>query len=188
MKSKYTKGSLQSAVEKSKSFRGVVRYFGLKPHGGMADYLKKKIQGFGISTEHFRQDAWNKGIVSGERKTYREILIKDIDRKSTVHGFMLLRALKEIGRPPGCELCGLEEWNNKPLNLEVDHIDGDKRNNEQTNLRVLCPNCHSQTPNYRHRGRLTRKTKLCSICKSVALCVVNKTGMCLNCFNKNRER
>jgi ribosomal protein L44E len=49
-----------------------------------------------------------------------------------------------------CDECGIEEeWNNKPLSLELDHIDGDKHNNKRTNLRYLCPNCHSQTSTFR---------------------------------------
>jgi hypothetical protein len=44
-----------------------------------------------------------------------------------------------------CEICEINEWNGKPLTLHVDHIDGDRTNNVFSNLRVLCPNCHSQT-------------------------------------------
>jgi hypothetical protein len=54
-----------------------------------------------------------------------------------------------------CEGCGLNQWNDKPLVMEVDHIDGDVNNNNINNLRVLCPNCHSQTPTWRKR-----KTKI----------------------------
>ena len=51
-----------------------------------------------------------------------------------------------------CSCCTLGEWNNKPIVLELDHIDGDNRNNEPSNLRLLCPNCHSQTPTFRGRN------------------------------------
>ena len=44
-----------------------------------------------------------------------------------------------------CSSCGITEHNNKPIKLQVDHIDGDRKNNEFSNLRFLCPNCHSQT-------------------------------------------
>ena len=37
--------------------------------------------------------------------------------------------------------------------LEIDHIDGDHKNNEKKNLQVLCPNCHALTPNFRNWGR-----------------------------------
>ena len=53
-----------------------------------------------------------------------------------------------------CECCmewGVKEWNGKKLNLEVHHVNGIRDNNKLSNLQVLCPNCHSQTWNYRRR-------------------------------------
>lgn len=48
-----------------------------------------------------------------------------------------------------CARCGnAGEWNGDPLVLQVDHIDGDRTNNVLDNLRLLCPNCHSQTPTF----------------------------------------
>jgi 5-methylcytosine-specific restriction endonuclease McrA len=44
-----------------------------------------------------------------------------------------------------CEICEIEEWMGKKAPLELDHIDGNHYNNEFSNLRILCPNCHSQT-------------------------------------------
>jgi len=44
-----------------------------------------------------------------------------------------------------CFECGCDDvWNEKPLTLEVDHIDGNSDNCVPDNLRLLCPNCHSQ--------------------------------------------
>lgn len=48
-----------------------------------------------------------------------------------------------------CLHCGLSEWRGLPLTLELDHVDGNHDNDARDNLRVLCPNCHSQTPTYR---------------------------------------
>lgn len=51
-----------------------------------------------------------------------------------------------------CSCCGIEEWNGKPINLEVNHIDGSAYNNVIENLELLCPNCHSQTDTFRNLG------------------------------------
>lgn len=55
-----------------------------------------------------------------------------------------------------CEECGLSDWNDKFIPIELDHIDGDRTNHRLHNLRMLCPNCHSQTTTYRSRNRSSK--------------------------------
>ena len=52
-----------------------------------------------------------------------------------------------------CYSCGISSWQNSPITLEIDHIDGNYENNTPENLRLLCPNCHSQTPTFRNKNR-----------------------------------
>lgn len=47
-----------------------------------------------------------------------------------------------------CSVCKLNSWMEKPLPLQVDHADGDPYNNRPNNLRLVCPNCHSQTDSF----------------------------------------
>lgn len=54
-----------------------------------------------------------------------------------------------------CEICNLTDWLEKPIPLEVHHIDG--QSNDEGNLQLLCCNCHAQTPNYRGKGIRTAK-------------------------------
>ena len=52
-----------------------------------------------------------------------------------------------------CEKCGITEWNGIAAPLELDHIDGNNSNNSLENLRILCPNCHAQTPTHSCKKR-----------------------------------
>jgi 5-methylcytosine-specific restriction endonuclease McrA len=59
-----------------------------------------------------------------------------------------------------CAECTIEStYNGKPLTLQLDHIDGNNGNNELSNLRFLCPNCHSQTETFGARNKKRKKTK-----------------------------
>lgn len=57
-----------------------------------------------------------------------------------------------------CEKCGLSEWLDQPISLELDHINGIKTDNRLENLRIICPNCHAQTTTYRGKN-IKKKTR-----------------------------
>lgn len=50
------------------------------------------------------------------------------------------------------EKCKFDTWNDQPVPLELEHIDGHPGHNEKSNLMLLCPNCHAQTPHYRGKN------------------------------------
>lgn len=56
-----------------------------------------------------------------------------------------------------CSCCGLTEWMGQPAPLELDHINGDPYDNRLFNLRILCPNCHAQTPTANGKNIKKRK-------------------------------
>lgn len=70
-------------------------------------------------------------------------------RRSHVKGRLLRSGLK----PPRCEQCGIDQWRGSPIALELHHVNGDGNDNRLQNLRLLCPNCHSQTENWGGRGK-----------------------------------
>ena len=67
-----------------------------------------------------------------------------------------IRKLLTEQRGYNCEICGIWEHNGKSITLQVDHIDGNPDNNLPKNVRLLCPNCHSQTDTYKggNKGKL----------------------------------
>jgi hypothetical protein len=58
------------------------------------------------------------------------------------------RLVREGIKENKCEICNIKEWQGEKINMQLDHIDGDSHNHLLKNLRMLCPNCHSQTSTY----------------------------------------
>jgi 5-methylcytosine-specific restriction endonuclease McrA len=62
-----------------------------------------------------------------------------------------------------CESCQLVEWMGQPIPLDFDHINGNSEDNDLTNVKLLCPNCHALTSTYkganRGHGRHHRRMK-----------------------------
>jgi len=77
-----------------------------------------------------------------------------------------------------CYECGLKNlWNNKPISLHLDHINGVRNDNRLDNLRLLCPNCHSQTSTYSGK----QNGKKCIDCGKK---INSKSNRCLQCAGK----
>jgi hypothetical protein len=98
-------------------------------------------------------EKWKSGIVNGGRG----IVTKNISRHIKRY------FIEKYGEK--CMLCGWNKKNPKTgrVPLEVDHINGDSENNNENNLRFICPNCHSLSTNFRNlnkgKGRAWRTAK-----------------------------
>lgn len=86
---------------------------------------------------------------------FRTIHVPEIlEGKKTWQSASTLRRYVVETHGEDCTKCGVgTEWNDEPLVLQLDHIDGNCDNNFPDNLRLLCPNCHSQTPTWGAKGR-----------------------------------
>jgi DNA-binding transcriptional ArsR family regulator len=67
------------------------------------------------------------------------------------------RLLQEGVKARRCDECALEDWQGQPLRLDLHHVNGDRRDHRLANLRLLCPNCHSQTENFAGRALVARE-------------------------------
>lgn len=76
----------------------------------------------------------------------------EIDKIKTRAGIRK-RIIRDNLIPYQCNECELSEWKGKKLSLHLDHIDGNAWNHELSNLRFLCPNCHSLTETYTGKNK-----------------------------------
>lgn len=134
-----SKEEFEKLLKESRSWAELASKLGYSKYGGgTITSLKNAVKEYGLTTDHFLGQAWNKenyDYSSFENGSYKK------NGKSTLAPLIKLRGRK-------CENCGLEEWMGQPINLEIHHLDGNHFNNDLNNLQLLCPNCHSYTDNY----------------------------------------
>ncbi|HEV8529448.1 MAG TPA: HNH endonuclease signature motif containing protein [Actinomycetes bacterium] len=146
---KYTPELLAEAAAMSRSVTDVLRVLGIRVSGGSHAHISRQLKRFGIDTTHFTGQAHNRGGTGLYRMSPIKRLVRLPPGSRRISGVRLKRALLSIGIPEACERCGVGTvWLGQPLTLHVDHINGDFLDNEPRNLRLLCPNCHSQTATY----------------------------------------
>lgn len=153
-KRKWTDEQFIEAVKTSLSYAEVLRKLKLKAAGSNYDTVKRKIAELNLDTSHMTGKAWNQG----ERfkpvntpKPLNEILVEHSTWINTNN--LKKRLLKEGLKERKCECCGLSEWLGKPISLELHHVNGIKDDLRLENLKILCPNCHAFTDNYRGKNK-----------------------------------
>ncbi|MEU5286058.1 HNH endonuclease [Streptomyces sp. NPDC020755] len=141
--------ALVEAVAASRSLAGVLRTLGLGNNGTARARVKRDIETYGLSMDHFTGQGHGRGTRSPNRKPATEILRRLDTGASRTKTAQLRRALDDLGVPHVCAKCGTgDTWRGRRLVLEIDHIDGDRLDNRRENLRYLCPSCHGQTQTF----------------------------------------
>jgi hypothetical protein len=152
---------LTIATKTSISYAEVLKKLRLKQSGSMQSRIKNEIKNLGLDISHFTGQAWCRGKNSYQDKRIRnkyteEFIFKENSEVS--NKVVKNRLMSNPSFEHKCELCSIKNWYDpfetkiKPVNLELDHINGNERDNRKENLRLICSNCHSFTPTYKGRN------------------------------------
>ena len=109
----------------------------------------------------FSMGAWVKAAHRGQVKGRSVKLTLEHILANSKSRWTIKRRLLEAGILVNrCEECGLTEWRGQPLSVQIDHRNGIKDDHRLENLRMLCPNCHSQTETYGARNRKLKRSQI----------------------------
>lgn len=160
-KKSFTKEQLEKAVSQSISIRSTLMILGLNPKGGgNYYYIHRVIKEYNLDISHFTGKASNKGKTFKPKRMVNEYL----SNEQPITSFRLKnRLLKEGLLTFECAVCKGTTWMNQSIPLELDHINGKHLDNRLENLRLLCPNCHAQTPTHCGKNQMRANKALLGI-------------------------
>jgi Zn finger protein HypA/HybF involved in hydrogenase expression len=182
------KEKLKDIVERNNTLSGVLKELGIDPasSGSRSRVLKERMKQDQIDFSHMQLGRFHN---LGRKFNRQAIPLEEVMiENSTYDRLTLKRRLLKIGLLKNvCYICGQQpEWNNKTLVLIIDHINGKRRDNRLENLRILCPNCNSQTDTF--SGRQNKKPrKKCKNC-GTEISLVSHSGYCQSCHSKLYNR
>lgn len=163
---KYTENQFVEAWNSSNSVMECLRKLKLNEFGSAHQIAKDTAIELGLNKDHMTGQGWSKGLVrTGQNsRPLSELLVYGQKENGTRLKDRLVREGIKLWI---CEKCGLDSWLGNKITLELEHIDGDNKNNNIKNLAFLCPNCHSYTDTWRGRniksyGRLDKLEKSAS--------------------------
>ncbi|QIJ62960.1 HNH endonuclease signature motif containing protein [Streptomyces sp. JB150] len=143
---------LRAAVSAGESYADVMRLLGLDVNHTNHRRVRRRVAQLDLDTSHFRRRSWGSPPATPRRPSAGDVLTVLPPGSARLNRDRLHAALRQRGVPCRCASCGnAGEWLGQPITLQIDHINGDWRDNRPDNLRYLCPNCHALTATWCRR-------------------------------------
>jgi len=181
----FTKKELEKTVKESYCISNLIDNLGKTKSGTYVKIIKKYLIYYNIDTSHFDPYKKNKeNLINGIKKFPMSHWLQ---YGSKIGSSSLKEKLYEEGlKKRICEKCGQgESWNGDHMSLILDHINGDPKDNQLKNLRILCPNCNATLPTHCRGHKPKEKQKyFCSCGKEIT----NRSKQCLPCSNKTNNK
>jgi len=179
---KISKPELQKMVDESNSLKEVIAKFGFT-HASNYKTLRDRCQQDSIDLGPVKDRSKNDSISRLKDNGFSRIYTTEemlTENSNCSRGTLKYRLIAEGRLEEECSECGLPPlWKNKRLLLILDHINGINNDNRIENLRLLCPNCNSQTETFAGR----KKVIPCIECKKPSS-KYGKLGLCRSCAAK----
>jgi len=192
-----SKEEFEKIVKNNNSVSSILKKLNLSGSGASYRAFKKRVKIDNIDYDHIKL---GRGSNKGKKFPGKGIPLEKVMIKNSTYGYGSLkrRLLREEILENKCSKCGLEPfWSGEELVMVMDHINGINNDHRRENLRLLCPNCNSQTDTFtgknrdkggidrRERERKKKKIKkiYCKICKK-EITKHSSTGYCQSCSQR----
>jgi predicted RNA-binding Zn-ribbon protein involved in translation (DUF1610 family) len=137
---------LRSLVRSSTSYADVMRGLGMDVNDTNHRRVRRAAYRLDLDTSHFKRRSWGRPERPAPPPIAHRVLVVLPEQAGRTNRTRLHQALSEIGVHYACSECGnTGEWRGRRITLQIDHVNGNWRDNRPENLRYLCPNCHALT-------------------------------------------
>ena len=183
---KISKDDFNNIVKDCFSIADVCRKIGWQPRGNNYKIIHQYIEEYETDVTHFTGQKTH--LLKKENQFHKMSVEEYIKGNRLINGSILLKKLiKENYKQHICENCGQSTWLGNPIPLEIHHIDGNTRNNNLNNLKVLCPNCHALTDNFAGKKNKKKHNLFCKDCGK-EISKWSKSGLCCSCARKKQRK
>lgn len=152
---KYTKEQFLKAADGARSISDIIERLGMSKSGSAYGVIKNAAVEYGVNLSLLPGQGYLKGKTGPSHTGYIASTAYTCENGLAITSYKLkLKLWHEKILPKQCSVpdCGITDWFGSDKVLQLDHINGNKRDNRLVNLRILCANCHILTETWGNKA------------------------------------